>query len=116
MANHKKSKFGAKKCVIDGIKFDSKREANRWVVLQGMQSLGAISNLRRQVRFELIPKQVDPNTGRVLERACTYVADFTYYDADGNYVVEDSKGMKTPDYIMKRKLMLKEHNIIIHET
>ena len=116
MANNKKSKYGAKKCVIGGIRFDSKKEASRWQVLCGMQDLGAISDLKRQVRFELIPKQIDPVTGRVLERACTYVADFTYYDADGNFVVEDSKGMKTDSYKIKKKLMLREHGVIIRET
>ena len=118
MAKGKKSKYNAKTTVINGVKFDSKKEAGRWVVLQGMQELGAISGLQRQVRFELIPKQIDPETGKVRERACTYVADFVYYDADGRYIVEDSKGMRTrtPEYIIKRKLMLERYGIVILET
>ena len=118
MATNKKSKYNAKKTVINGEKFDSKKEAGRWQTLQGMEQLGAISGLQRQVRFELIPKQLDPATGRVRERACTYVADFVYYDADGKQIVEDSKGMKkkTPEYIIKRKLMLERYGIVILET
>lgn len=118
MAKGKKSKYNAKTTVVNGVKFDSKKEASRWVVLQGMEQLGAISGLQRQVKYELIPKQLDPVTGKVRERACSYVADFVYYDADGRLIVEDSKGMakKTPEYIIKRKLMLERYGIIILET
>ena len=108
------SKYGNKKVVVNGIEFDSKREARRYLDLRAMEIAGQIQHLRRQVPFELIPAQrID---GKVVERSCDYVADFTYYDKDGWYVVEDTKGMKTRDYIIKRKLMLYIHKIRIREV
>ena len=73
-----------------------------------------IKDLQEQVRFELIPSQKDANN-KVIERSCFYVADFTYIDEKGNYIVEDTKGFKTKDYIIKRKLMLFVHGIKIQE-
>ena len=108
------SKYGNKKVEVDGIVFDSKREARRYLELTLLEKAGEIRNLERQVKFELIPSQrID---GKVVERSCDYVADFTYYDKDGRYVVEDTKGMKTKDYIIKRKLMLYIHKIRIREV
>ncbi len=110
------TKYRAKKTVIDGVTFDSKKEAQRWVELKGMEQLGAIKNLRRQVPFELIPKQTDPETGKTIERAVTYKADFVY-EQDGKTVVEDVKGIKTlPEYVLKRKMMLFKYGIVIKET
>jgi hypothetical protein len=78
-----------------------------------LERAGAIADLQRQVKFELIPSQrVD---GKVAERPCTYVADFVYQEG-GKTVVEDTKGFKTKDYIIKRKLMLQVHGIRIREV
>lgn len=103
------SKYGNKKLTApDGQKFDSVKEYHRWGCLRLLERAGAISNLRRQVKYELIPPQAG-------ERACTYIADFTYME-DGKLVVEDVKGMKTDAYKIKRKLMLWVHGIKIRET
>lgn len=108
------SKYRAKKTEVDGIAFDSKKEAKRFMELELLVKNGAISNLQRQVKFELIPSQkID---GKVAERACSYVADFVYKDKEGNTIVEDTKGFRTADYIIKRKLMLYMHGIKIVEV
>ena len=92
--------------------------------LRILEKTGEITGLRRQVRFLLIPEQREPDTvgpkggvkkGKVLERAVYYVADFVYEEVGGT-VVEDAKGMRTKDYIIKRKLMLERHGIRIRET
>lgn len=93
---------------------DSKREARRLIKLKELEKLGEISDLKTQVSFELIPSQRGED-GKVVERACTYRADFVYIDSNGNMHVEDTKGFRTPDYIIKRKLMLKVHGIRIEE-
>lgn len=94
--------------------FDSKKESKRASKLKLMELAGEISNLQTQVWFELIPSQrID---GKLVERACSYVADFVYKDKDGKTVVEDSKGFRTTDYIIKRKLMLHVHGIKIVEV
>jgi hypothetical protein len=92
----------------DGIKHASQKEANRWCELKMLERVGAIADLKRQVEYELIP----PQEG---ERKVAYVADFVYTDDKGNTIVEDTKGIKTKDYIIKRKLMLYIHNIRITE-
>ena len=75
-----------------------------------------ITELDRQVRFELIPAQYDKH-GKILERSVKYVADFAYIDMKtGERIVEDTKGLKTKDYIIKRKLMLYYHKIRIREV
>lgn len=94
--------------------FDSKKEATRWLILQQMEKDGSISQLRRQVTFELIPVQKD-ETGKCLERKCTYTADFVYVE-DGKTVVEDCKGFKTKEYRLKKKMMLFLKGIRIKET
>lgn len=78
-----------------------------------MQRAGLISNLREQVKYVLIPAQRD-SSGKLLERECAYYADFVY-DRDGVTVVEDTKGFRTPEYKIKRKLMLRVHGISITE-
>jgi hypothetical protein len=118
------SKYRNKKITIDGITFDSKKEANRWYELCLLERAGQIQHLERQKAFELIPTQreilpeLDSNgkhkVGRVIERPCKYIADFVYYE-NGKMVVEDTKGIKTSDYIMKRKLMLYHLGIRIRE-
>ena len=102
-----KPKYKNCKAEIDGIVFDSKREAERYRKLKLMQFSGMISGLELQKEFELIPKQKG-------ERAVKYRCDF-YYLKDGNPIVEDVKGMKTKDYIIKRKLMLFIHGIRVIE-
>lgn len=89
--------------------FASKKEANRASQLEVMQKLGLISELKQQVAYEILPKQVG-------ERAAKYLADFQYIDAEGNVVTEDCKGMRTREYILKRKLMLFRFGIKILET
>ena len=107
------SKFGNKKVVVDGIRFDSKREARRYLDLRAMEIAGQIQNLQLQVKYTLIPSQrID---GKVVEREVSYVADFVY-DQNGTTVVEDSKGHRTKDYILKRKMMLHFHGIQIREV
>ena len=104
-----RSKFGNKKS--GG--YDSKKEAARARELRFLQMDGQIRNLQEQVKFELIPSQRE--NGKVVERACSYVADFVY-ERNGQQVVEDTKGFRTKDYIIKRKLMLQVHGIRISEV
>lgn len=107
------SKYRSRKTVVDGITFDSKREADRYRELRAWEKAGVISGLTRQQAFTLIPTQrID---GKVVERAVKYVADFCYY-RDGKYVVEDTKGFRTADYIIKRKLMLYAQGVQIKEV
>ena len=105
------NKYGAKKITdpATGIVFDSKKEFHRWCELRLLERAGKITDLDRQVKYELIPKQDG-------ERAVFYVADFVYIDADGKTVVEDTKGVRTDAYKIKRKLMLWVHHIKIKET
>lgn len=106
------AKYGNRKVIRDGIEFDSIKECQRYCELKLMQRAGVISDLQMQVSFELIPSQrVD---GKVVERAVNYIADFVYQQ-NGLKVVEDTKGYKTPEYIIKRKLMLWVHGIQIRE-
>lgn len=110
-----KHKYGNRKVTLDGHTFDSKREASRYGELKLLERAGQITGLELQPRFELIPKQ-RRDDGK-LERACEYVADFRYTDAaTGQTVIEDAKGMRTRDYIMKRKLMLQVHGISVKEV
>lgn len=108
------SKYHSRKVIRDGMKFDSVKEYRRWSELSLLEKAGQVHGLERQTSFELIPAQ--RTDSKVVERACKYVADFTYYLSDGTYVVEDTKGFKTKDYIIKRKLMLWIHGIRIHEV
>lgn len=87
--------------------YDSKRESKRAMDLSLLQKLGEISELREQVRYELVPKQDG-------ERAVHYTADFVYVEK-GQTVAEDSKGFRTQVFIIKRKLMLFRHGIRIRE-
>lgn len=94
--------------------FDSRLEERRYNELCLMKKGGYIHNLECQKEYILIPSQrVD---GKVIERACKYRADFDYYTKDGIHVVEDAKGFKTKDYIIKRKLMLWVHGIRVKEV
>lgn len=123
--NNRKIKDG------EGIVHDSKREYIRWSQLQLMEKGGVIKDLKRQVAFVLIPTQREettevyksgknkgqPKEGKVIEKQVVYIADFVYTDAEtGETVVEDTKGFKTKDYIIKRKLLLWVHGLRIREV
>ena len=107
------SKYGNKKVEVNGIRFDSKKEAKRYLDLRAMEIAGQIQNLQRQVKYKLIPTQ--RIGGKVVEREVSYVADFVY-EKNGETVVEDTKGHRTKDYILKRKMMLHFHGIQIREV
>ena len=123
------SKYGNRKTVVDGIMFDSKKEANRFRELQLLEKAGKITALQRQVKYVLIPTQREFSNeiykkgahqghfkpGKVLEKECSYIADFAYIQ-DGAYVVEDTKGVRTEAYKIKRKLMLERYGIQIQEV
>jgi hypothetical protein len=122
-------KYHNKKIKVDGIIFDSKKEAVRYKELKILEKAGIIHDVQRQVKYILIPAQYEhtssiyskgknkgsPKKGKLIERECAYYADFVYTE-NGETVVEDTKGVKTPEYIIKRKLMLYVHNIKIKET
>ena len=99
------NKFGAKK--TNG--YDSKADAKRGFELGLALRSGVIQDLQQQVRFELIP----PQEG---ERPVHYIADFVYRDLNGKLIAEDVKGVRTPEYVIKRKLMLQVHGIRIREV
>ena len=121
----KRPKYNARKTVVNGITFDSRKEALRYAELLEMQDSGVISDLSRQVKFVLIDAQREPDSigpkggvihGKTIEREAAYIADFTYRDGKGTLVVEDTKGVRTPDYVLKRKLMLERFGIRIKEV
>lgn len=120
-------KYKNKFISIDGIVFDSKREAKRYQELRLLEKAGEIQDLRLQEKFVLIPAQYEyqprysEKTGNrlkdkkvLLERECSYRADFVYLK-NGRLVVEDTKGFRTKEYVIKRKLMLHVHGIRIQE-
>ena len=121
--------YNIKTRTSDGLVFDSTKEARRWEQLLLLQKAGKIISLQRQVKYELIPAQYETyeryskkgnklkDGHRLIERKVEYVADFTYTDTEtGQNVVEDAKGIRTKDYILKRKLMLLVHGIRIKEV
>lgn len=109
------SKFGNKKTLVDGVWFDSKKEANRYQDLVLMQKAKLIRDLTTQRVFVLAPAVVLNGRKRPGLR---YKADFTYFDdtKGGEFVVEDTKGFKTEGYKIKRHLMKAVHDIEILET
>lgn len=117
------SKYGNRKVVADGRTFDSKKEYRRYCELKLLERAGVISELELQKPFVLIPAQYEVKADKpakssktLLERAVTYKADFVYTQ-DGKTVVEDVKGgVRTKEYILKRKLMLYLHGIRIKEV
>ena len=121
-------KYGNKKITVDGVTFDSKKEYMRWCELCLLEKAGQITCLRRQVKYELIPAQYEEyeryseKTGkrlknglRCVEKECSYIADHVYKQ-DGKTIVEDTKGVRTETYIIKRKMMLYFHGIRIMEV
>ena len=120
------NKYHAKKCRFGDEVYDSKKEMKRHQELLLLEKVGKISNLRRQVKYILIPVQREYTCetdrkgnykkGKVLERECTYIADFEYIDNEsGEVVVEDTKGYRTEVYRIKRKMMLYIRGIRIRE-
>ena len=118
------SKYHNRKVTRDGETFDSIKEYNRWYELKLLEIAGEIKDLKRQVKFVLVPSQREKvwndkksryEDGKIIEREVSYVADFVYTNRLGYMVVEDTKGFKTKDYIIKRKLMLYFHRIRIQE-
>ena len=106
------NKYHSKKTVVDGIQFDSAKEAKRYIKLRNMQEAGEIDGLRLQVPFELLPSF---ECEGVKYRGMKYIADFVYYH-NGVRVVEDVKGVKTPEYKLKKKLMAYMNHINIKES
>lgn len=106
------SKYHNRKIQYDGMTFDSVKEKCRYVQLRMLEQSGAISGLQRQVKYVLIPSQ--RHEGKLAERECSYYADFVYTQ-NGITIVEDTKGVRTPVYRIKRKLMLYVHGISIRE-
>lgn len=124
----RKSKYGAEKTVVDGMMFDSRKEANRWCELRMLERAGEIKNLRRQVEYVLITEKREPPTvgkrggvkeGRVIQKAVKYRADFVYESKDGKTVVEDVKGYKGGGayavFLIKKKLMREILGIQVQE-
>lgn len=108
------NKYHAKKTTVNGITFDSRKEAKRWLELKRMERTGAIKDLQRQVRFELIP--AFDVAGRHY-RATIYVADFVYTDTvTGEEVVEDCKGYRTSVYRLKAKMFAHRYGVSICES
>ena len=98
-------KYGNKKIVVDGIKFDSQKEAARWRALKLIEKAGLIVDLRRQVRIPLMG-QNGPITFKPSNRKAVYIADFVYFDVPkGVEVIEDAKGVQTPEFKLKRAIL-----------
>lgn len=128
-----RKKYGNTKVEVDGIEFDSKREAKRYCELTLLQRAGQITDLQLQREFELIPAQYETferygkngqrlqDGKRCIEKSCVYKADFTYMK-DGQLVVEDVKGYRDPQsagyakFVIKRKLLLWLKGIKITEV
>lgn len=100
-------------------KGSSIKERKRGAELELMQRAGIISDLQKQVKYDLIPSHYEIVNGKrkCIERACTYRADFVYFDEElKQLIIEDTKGFKTEVYRIKKKLMLYTHGIKIKET
>lgn len=125
------NKYRSKKtCCNQGHQHDSKHEAMRCDELSLLERAGEIRELQQQVKYILIPSQHEVSSekykkgpkkgqlkpGELIEKECAYYADFDYYTKSGEHVVEDTKGVKTKDYIIKRKLMSWVYNIRIREV
>lgn len=109
------AKYKNRKITWQGRTFDSRKEFDRYQELLLLQRAGKIRDLQTQVRYELIPNQYGPD-GKMVERSVAYKADFVYQDmATGQTVVEDTKGFRTQEYIIKRKLMRYRYGIEIRE-
>lgn len=122
-----KNKYHSRKISRDGMTFDSLKEYRRYCELALLEKAGQITGLKLQVPFELLPAQYETferygkkgqrlkDGSRCIEKAVIYRADFVYSE-NGKIIVEDTKGFKTKDYILKRKMMLYFHGIKIKEV
>lgn len=123
----KQNKFKNQKIEFNGMTFDSKKEYSRYMELKLLEQVGIIKNLQRQIKYVLIPAQYETYTTtlkngkikeqrKLIERECSYIADFVY-EENGQIIVEDVKSeiTKTPEYKIKKKLMLYIHKIKIKE-
>lgn len=122
-----KNKYGARTRIINGEAFDSIKEAKRYQELLLLEKAGHIRNLERQPAFGLIPAQYEffarygksgkrlKDGKKCIENSVKYIADFSYIK-DDELIVEDTKGFRTKDYIIKRKLMLWIYGIKIREV
>ena len=122
-----KNKYHSRKISRDGMTFDSLKEYRRYCELALLEKAGQITGLKLQVPFELLPAQYETferygkkgqrlkDGSRCIEKAVIYKADFVY-EENGKIIVEDTKGFKTKDYILKRKMMLYFHGIKIKEV
>ena len=127
---NKQKYYNCKTKSSDGIVFDSHKEASRWEQLRILERAGEITDLQRQVKYEIIPAQYETyeryskrgerlkDGTRLVERKAEYVADFVYTTKLGELIVEDTKSVatRTKEYILKRKLMRLVHGIRIHEV
>lgn len=121
-----KRKYKNKKVTFDGLEFDSKKEMYRYIRLKSMQEEGLISDLRMQVPYEIIPavyeeekvqlKTKVKTVTKCVQRAAYYLADFVYKDKDGNEIVLDTKGFRTKEYLLKKKMMRAFLGITITEV
>lgn len=127
------AKYGNRKTTVNGITFDSMKEAQRYSELLLLEKAGAITNLELQKPYELIPAQYETyerygkrgkrlkDGKRCIEKSVVYNADFTYQE-DGKTVVEDVKGYRNPNsagyakFVIKRKLMLQLYGIRVREV
>jgi hypothetical protein len=104
----KRPKYNNKKTNVNGILFDSKKEADRWVLLTRRATIGEVVDLHLQVPFVFALEG---------KKMFTYKADFVYFDKVANeLIVEDVKGFRTPLYKLKKKLIENQHQITITET
>ena len=108
-----RNKYGARKTRLDGFTFDSQKEAGRWGQRVIMERVGHISDLQRQVPYILVPAEDGPDGKRL--RELRYVADFVYKDVRGNTHVEDVKGFRTKEYMIKKRLMWYLYKIKVEE-
>ena len=121
----RKNKYNARTYKVGNEVFHSKKELHRYEELLLLERAGQIHNLQREVKYLLIPSQREiiwkngkPRQGKVIERECSYIADFTY-EENGQTIVEDVKGgsaTNTDTYVIKRKLMLYVHGIRVREV
>ncbi len=113
------SKYHNVKITIDGQAFDSKREADRWIVLKASEKTGAIRHLQRQVSFPLYAAVLNTSVPANAQIAI-YIADFVYEELAGpdhwERVIEDAKGMKTQIYRLKKKWLFFQQGITIREV
>ena len=105
-------KYHNKKCFYKNMKFDSLKERNHYIILEQLEKTGQIKDLKCQVKYELQPSFT--LNGKTI-RAINYIADFTYIK-DGKVVVVDTKGFRTKEYLLKKKLFQYKYGMDIVEV